>query len=90
MRSCFALQIALACVFAGVVAEGSFHVDGMRVVPFDQVRVIAIHRTHQIGKRLNQRRGKTPAEARGFLSEFDAQVRKRGAEAAGRFNVDRP
>jgi hypothetical protein len=51
MRSSFQLQVALAGVLAVVIVQGSLDVHGVRVVTFNELRVVAVHRSHQVCKR---------------------------------------
>ncbi len=44
------LEVALLAVLAVVVLEGALDIDRVRVVPFDQVAVVAVHRAHEIGE----------------------------------------
>src|SRR5260370_32809089 len=62
VRLGFKLQVTLAGVFAVVVLERPLDVHGMRVVSFDQVGVVAVHRTDQAGKRGRQGREQAAAE----------------------------
>ena len=43
----FELQIAFCGIVAEIILQGSLDIDGMRVVAFDQVAVIAVHRAHR-------------------------------------------
>jgi hypothetical protein len=77
VRLGFELQVAFMGVLAVVVLERPLDVHGMRVVSLNQVRVVAVHRTGQAGKRGQQGRGQTAAEAGGFLGEVECQVGER-------------
>ena len=59
----FELQVALARVLAVVVLDRALYVDGMCIVPFDQVAVITIHGTHQVGERATDAFGQTPPQS---------------------------
>ena len=50
MRLGFELQVAFFGVVAVVTLEGALDIDGVRIVAFDQIAVVAIHRTHEIGE----------------------------------------
>jgi len=63
MRFCFELQIAFFRVGAIVVYQRALNIDRMRVMPLDQVAVIAIHRPDQIGKGREDALGPAAAEA---------------------------
>jgi hypothetical protein len=54
MRLGFKLEVSLFRIGAVVVPHRAFDVDGMGVMPLDEVAVVAIHRPHEIGKRLCQ------------------------------------
>jgi hypothetical protein len=51
MRLRFELKISLARVAAIVVVECPLDVDGMRIVAFDQIAVVAIHGPYQVPER---------------------------------------
>ena len=44
------LQIALARIGAVVVPERPLDIDGVRVMPLDQIAVVAVHRAHELGQ----------------------------------------
>jgi len=52
MRLGFELKVSLFRIGAVVVPHRAFDVDGMGVMPLDEVAVVAVHRPHEIGKRL--------------------------------------
>ena len=68
------LQVALAAILAVVVLERPLDVHRVRVVAFDEVGIVAVHRAHQVGKRSKQGRGQTAAEAGGLLGELQRKV----------------
>ena len=47
----FQLEVALVRILAIVVLERALDVDRMRIVPFEQIRIVAIHRPHKAGER---------------------------------------
>ncbi len=51
VRPSFNLEIAFSGVLTVVALERALDVYGVRVVPFNEVRVIAIHRTNEVCKR---------------------------------------
>ncbi len=51
MRLRFELQVALPRVLAIIVLQGPFDIDGVSVVPFDEVAVVTVHRPHETGER---------------------------------------
>lgn len=48
------LQIALVRFLAVVVFEGALDIDGVGVMSFDEIAVIAIHRTDKIRQGIEQ------------------------------------
>jgi hypothetical protein len=54
MRSGLALEIALAGIGAIVVLERAFDIDGVGIVSFDEIAVIAVHRPDEIRERREQ------------------------------------
>ena len=44
----FQLKVALLRILAVVVLHRPFDVDGVRVVTFDEVAVVAVHRAHEV------------------------------------------
>ena len=81
MRLGFALKVPLLRISTVVVAHRALDVDGVGVVPFDEVAVVAVHRAHEIGKRLGDGRGQAAAEGGGLLRELKheiVQTRARG------------
>ena len=51
VRFGFELEVALFGVVAVIALEGALDIDRVRVVPFDQIAVVAIHRAHEVGER---------------------------------------
>jgi hypothetical protein len=68
------LQVALAGVLAVVVLERPLDVHRVRVVPFNEVGVVAVHRSHEVCKRGQKGRGQAATEASGFLGEVERKV----------------
>lgn len=66
MRFGFELKVSPRWVGAVVALHRAFDVDGMGVVPFDEVTVVAVHRPHEICQRLRDG-GRQPAPERGRL-----------------------
>ena len=67
MRFCFLLEVARFGVLAVVVLKGALDINGVRVVAFDQVAVVAIHRAHEVGERSQQAFGQGAAESGALL-----------------------
>jgi hypothetical protein len=63
----FELQISLASILAVIVLEGPLDIDGVRIVPLDEIGVVAVHRPHQAGKRREQTRRHAATEPGGLL-----------------------
>ncbi len=74
VRLGFELEIALFGVLAVVVLERALDIDRVRVVPFDQVAVVAVHRPHEIGERGQQACGQGAAEAGALLRQLQRQI----------------
>jgi hypothetical protein len=72
------LEIALARVVAVVVLECPLDIDGVRIVSFDEIAVVAIHRANEIGKGGYETRGQAPAEASRLLGKFNGPDRSGG------------
>jgi hypothetical protein len=51
MRFGFQLKVALAGVLAIFILERPLDIHRVRIVAFDEVGVVAVHRTHQLGER---------------------------------------
>ena len=68
------LQVALARIIAVVFLQRAFDIDGMGVMPFDQVAVVAIHGAHEIGQRAAYAVGQAAPEASGACCKIDRQV----------------
>jgi hypothetical protein len=62
----FQLQIAFARIVAVLVPKRSLDIHGMSIVAVDEVRVIAIHRAHKIGKRPENLAGRLARNAEAF------------------------
>ena len=70
----FQLQIAFARIVAVLVPKRSLDVHGMSIVALDEVRVIAIHRAHEIGKRPENTRGQAGAKRRGLSGQIEGKI----------------
>ena len=68
------LEIALLGVLAVVALERALDIDRVRVVPFDQVAVVAVHRPHEIGERGQQACGQGAAEAGALLRQLQGEI----------------
>jgi hypothetical protein len=53
----------------------------MRIVPFDEIRIVAVHSSDECGERGEKRQWDAAAEASGFLGEFEGEVGEQGAVA---------
>src|SRR3546814_2737679 len=65
-----------------LVGQGALDVGRARVVPFDQVRVVAVHRPHEVGQILRGVRMQTASEAVRFALDLDGEVGQHGRYAA--------
>ena len=77
----FELEIALLGVAAVVALERALNVDRVRVVPLDQVAVIAVHRAHERCQRGQQACRQRPAEAGAALGQFEREIGQFGPMA---------
>jgi hypothetical protein len=46
----FELQVSFGWILAVVVSERPLDIDRMRIVAFDEIAVVAVHRANQVGK----------------------------------------
>src|ERR1700732_491222 len=79
VRLGFELQVAPARVLAIIIPERAFDIDGMGVVPFDQVAVVTVHRPYETRERNQQPLRQTAAKSRRFLRKPDGEVGQRAA-----------
>jgi hypothetical protein len=77
MRLRLKLEIALFRISAVVVLERPLDIDRVRVVAFDEIAVVAIHRSDEIGERPDDAGWKATAKARRLGGEIDRKVSKR-------------
>ena len=75
------LEVALLGVLAVVALEGALDIDRVRVVAFDQVAVVAVHRPHEIGERGQQAFGQGAPEAGALLRQLQGEIGQGGAVA---------
>ena len=73
----FKLQGAGPCVSAVVILHSPFDIDGMCVVPLDQVGVVTIHRPHEIGECAEQASRQAAAQARRRGRQLDREITQR-------------
>ena len=78
MRFGLELQVALVGVPAIVAFKGALDVDRVRVVSFDQIAVIAVHRTHEIGEGCQKARRQGVPEAGALLRQVERKIGQRG------------
>ena len=76
MRLRFELKVPLAWIVAVVVLERPFDIDGMRIVPLDEIAVVAVHSSHQIGQGCTQAIGQAAPESGRAGSHFDRKIGK--------------
>jgi len=76
MRPGFALQIALFGVRAVLVSQGPFDLYRMGVVAFDEVAVVAVHCSNQIGQGLENPDREASAESGRLCRQLHGQIGK--------------
>ena len=81
VRFRFVLQVALVGILAVVVLERALDIDGMSIVPFDQVAVVTVHRPHQISKRGQQTLWQAAPKSGRLLRQIEGEVREPAAVA---------
>jgi hypothetical protein len=74
MRRGFKLKIALPGVIAVVTFERALDIDRVRVVPLDQVTVVAVHCAHEFRKRAHEARGERSPKPCGSCGQFHGQI----------------
>ena len=74
MRLRFQLQITVSGIGEIIVLQSAFDIDGVRVMPFDEIAVVAVHGPHQAGKRPEHAFGQAPPKSRRFLRQFQGQI----------------
>ena len=77
VRPCFKLQVALFGIAAVVVLHRTLDVDRVRVVPFDQVGVVAVHRADEVRQRPDDSWRQTAPESRRRGGELDREIAHR-------------
>ena len=70
----FELEVALFGVVAVITLEGTFDVERVRVVPFDQIAVVTIHRADEVDEGGKQALGQRAAKAGALLRQFQGNV----------------
>lgn len=75
----FELKVAFMSIRAIIVFQGTFDIDGMSIVTFDEIAVIAVHRSHEISERRANARSETAAETRSFASKVNRQIGQRAS-----------
>ena len=74
VRFRFELEVALFRVGAVIVLQCALDVDGVGVVAFDEIAVVAVHRSHQICQGRQYTRREAPAKSCGMCRQFDGQI----------------
>src|SRR5580704_15339893 len=77
------LEVALAGVLAVVALERQLNVDRMRGMALDEVAVVAVHRTDQVGQRHQQAGGQGAVEPGASLPKLQSQVGQTCAAGGG-------
>src|SRR5215468_5016648 len=71
-------EVALLGVLTVVALERPLDIDGMDVVAFNQVAVIAVHRPHEIGERGEEAFRERAAQPGAFGRQFQCEVGQLG------------
>ena len=66
-------------VHGPAVCAIALDVDGVCIVPFDQIAVVAIHRAHEVGERGQKAFGQRAPESGALLRQLQREVGKVGA-----------
>ena len=76
MRPCLELEFTAVWILRVRAGERPLDVARMGVVSFDEVRVVAVHRPHQIADSVSDPAVQLPGESAGFRDELKRNVRK--------------
>ncbi|HEX4580564.1 MAG TPA: hypothetical protein VH139_00815 [Acidobacteriaceae bacterium] len=71
---CFELQIPFSRVPTVIISERSFDIHRVRVMAFDEIRVVTVHRPNEAGEIGQQTGWQAASKSSGFLSEVERQV----------------
>ena len=71
-------EVALLGVLTVVALERPLDIDGMDVVAFNQVAVIAVHRPHEIGERGEEAFRERAAQPGAFGRQFQCEIGSSG------------
>ena len=74
MRLRFELKVSLARFVAIVVFERPFDIDGMGIVPLDEIAVVTVHSSHQIGQGCTHAIGQAAPESGREGGHFDRKI----------------
>jgi len=75
----FKLKVAFPPIAAVVALHGALDIDGMGVVPLDEVAVVTVHRPHEISQGLCDGSWQPAAKGGGFLRQFKRKIVQLGA-----------
>src|SRR5215469_10921934 len=78
VRSSLKLEVAFFCVLAVVVFKGALDIDRMRVVSFDQIAVVTVHRADESSERDQQTLGKRAAKSSALLRQLKGKIGQDG------------
>lgn len=80
MKARASLRCCSACgIGAVIVLQRPFDIDGVRIVTFNDIAAIAVHRPHEIGQRSKYSGGQAAAEAGRAGGELNSQIGERRA-----------
>ncbi len=74
VRQRLLLKVALLGIGAVVVGSRPLDIDRVRIMPFDEVAVVAVHRTHQVSERARNWLGEAGAKSGRRFRQFQRQV----------------
>ena len=85
----FELQVPLLRVTAIVVPERALDIDWVGIVPFDQIAVVAIHRTHEIGQGHQHALREAAPEPGGLCGQLNGHIGQRSPVTGTRADQQR-
>jgi hypothetical protein len=72
---CLELQVAVVRIAAEFILQRAFDIHGMGAMALDEVGILAVHRTDQIGERRQDAGWKTRAKPSRLMREIKGQIR---------------
>ena len=77
VRLRFELEVAFTSILIVVVFKRPLNIYGVRVMPLDEIGVVTVHRTDEIGKRRKKGRWQAARKACGLPGEVECQIGER-------------